>query len=168
MTTQFAPNSMSLPPPAPELGLFDGARLVGWVNGPAIGFRGFANENEAAGAAWVAYRTLARRLARRHGGPLPPIDVEPLSLAQDGDRSVVLASGRPIATLMLPGANSPTGPDSFGFEIEVPPPVTGELAMRSLGHRMDRRLGNSGVPGARGDGRPVREPLRVAARTEPA
>src|SRR3712207_2312143 len=106
MTTQLAPNSMSLPPPL-QLDLLDGARLVGWVKGPAIGFRGFANENEAAGAAWVAHRTLARRLARRHGGPVPPIDVEPLSLVQDGDRSVILASGRSIATLVRPGAGSP-------------------------------------------------------------
>lgn len=145
MTTQLAPNSMSLPPPRRDLDLFDGTRLVGWVNGTAIGFRGFANENEAAGAAWVAHRTLARRLARRHGGAMPPVDVEPLSIARDDDRVIIRASGRPIATLVLPGAESPSGPESFGFEIQVPPAAADELSVRSLAHRIYRTLRKSGA-----------------------
>jgi hypothetical protein len=165
MTTQFAPNSMSLPPP-PDLDLFDRARLVGWVRSSAVGFRGFANENEAAGAAWIAYRALARRLARRNGGPMPPIDVEPLSLARDGDRAVILARGRPIATLVLPGADSPSGPDTFGFEIEVPPPAADELSMRSLAHRIYRTLRKSGARWAMWERRRVNR-RRVAPRSQP-
>jgi hypothetical protein len=167
MTTQVVPNSMSLPPPAPDLDLFDGARLVGWVRASAVGFRGFANENEAAGAAWIAYRTLARRLARRHGGPMPPIDVEPLTLARDGDRAVILASGRPIATLVLLGADSPSGQDSFGFEIEVPPPAADELSMRSLAHRIYRALRKSGARWAMWE-RPRVTKRRVAPQGQPA
>jgi len=168
MTTDLPRNNMPLPPPDPlEISLLDGNRVVGWVKDHAVGFRGFADETEAAHAAWVAHGTVARRLERRHGGPPAPVDVEPLSLAHDGDRAVILAAGQPVATLVPPGADSLSGPDSFGFEIEVPPPVTGELALRSLAHRMYRRLRRSGVPWARWDGRSVRDPLRVAARTEP-
>jgi hypothetical protein len=148
MTTQFAPNSMSLPPPAPDLDLLDGSRVVGWVRGRALGFAGFANENEAAGAAWVAHRTLARRLARQDGGPAAPIAAEPLSLREDGDRKVILAGGRPIATLVPPRGESLTGTKWFGFEIEVPQPA-GELSVRSLAYRIYRTLRASGVRWAR-------------------
>jgi hypothetical protein len=172
MTTQLAPNTMSLPPPAqPHLDLLDGNRLVGWVRGLALGFLGFANESEATGAAWVAYRTLARRLARRHGGRPAPIDVEPLSVGQDGDRTVILASGRPIATLVLPGVDSLSGPHSFGFEIQVPHPGD-ELSMRSLAYRVYRTLRKAGVRWAISKKRRVdtrrmaapRQPVMVAAQ----
>jgi hypothetical protein len=117
MNTQFAPNSMSLPPPArPDLDLLDGNRSVGWVRGWTVGFRGFANESEAAGAARVARRALARRLARRHGRPPAPTGVEPLALSHAEDRVAILAGGQPIATLVRPGVESLSAPDSFGFE----------------------------------------------------
>jgi hypothetical protein len=32
----------------------------------------------------------------------------------------MLASGRSIGTLLRPAADSPSGPDAFGFEVEVP------------------------------------------------
>jgi hypothetical protein len=136
MTTQMAPPL--------DLDLLDGSRVVGWVRGWTVGFRGFANENEAAGAAWIAYKALARRLAHRQSGPPPPTGVEPLSLQQVGDRKVLLASGRPFATLITPSDESPSGPRSFGFEIEVPPPAD-ELSMRSLAYRIYRTLRASGV-----------------------
>jgi hypothetical protein len=161
MTTQFAPNSMSLPPPAPDLDLLDGSRVVGWVRGRALGFAGFANENEAASAAWVAHRTLARRLARRHGGPAAPIAVEPLSLQQDGERKIILASGRPIATVVPPGGDSLTGTKGFGFETQVPQPAA-ELSMRSLAYRVYRTLRASGVRWARWE-RPRVNADRLAA-----
>jgi hypothetical protein len=166
MTAQLAPNSMSLPPPAQaDLDLLDRNRLVGWVRGWALGFRGFASESEAAGAAWVAYRTLARRLARRHGGRPAPIDAEPLSLGQDGDGMVILASGRPIATLVLPGVDSLSAPDSFGFEIQGPLPAD-ELSMRSLAYRIYRTLRKSGARWAMWERRRVNQ-RRVAARRQP-
>ncbi|HEX2122315.1 MAG TPA: hypothetical protein VHL59_11790 [Thermoanaerobaculia bacterium] len=169
MTTQLTPNSTSLPPPdSLELSLVDGGRIVGWVKDQAVGFLGFANETEAAHAAWVAHRRLAQRLAHRHGGPPAPVDVEPLSLRQDGDRVVILASGEPVATLVLPAADSLSGPDSFGFEIEVPPPATDALAMRSVAHRIYHTLRGSGLPWAMWQGRRVRDPLRFAGRREQA
>jgi hypothetical protein len=136
MTTQMAPPL--------DLDLLDGSRIVGWVRGWTVGFRGFANENEAAGAAWIAYKALARRLAHRHSGPPAPVDVEPFSLKQVGDLKVLLASGRPFATLIAPSVESLSGPGSFGFEIEVPQPAD-ELSMRSLAYRIYRTLRASGV-----------------------
>ena len=136
MTTQMAPPL--------DIHLLDGSRPVGWVRGSTVGFGGFANENEAAGAAWIAYKALARRLAHRQSGPPAPTGVEPLSLEQVGDRKVLLASDRPFATLIPPSDESPSGPRSFGFEIEVPQPAD-ELSMRSLAYRMYRTLSASGV-----------------------
>jgi hypothetical protein len=166
MTTQLAPNSMSLPPPSSlALDLLDGDRAVGWISGSAVGFRGFANETEAAHAAWVAHRTLARRLARRHGGRPAPIDIEPLSIAADAERETILASGRPIAALVRPSDKSRSGPETFGFEIQVPL-TAGELAMRSKAYLMYRTLRKSGVRWAMWDRRRRVTP-RPAARTQP-
>ena len=136
MITQMAPPL--------DLDLDDGSRVVGWVRGWTVGFRGFANENEAAGAAWIAYKALARRLAYRQSGPPAPTGVEPLSVEQVGDRNVLLASGRPFATLITPSDESLGEPRSFGFEIEVPQPAD-ELSTRSLAYRIYRTLRASGV-----------------------
>ena len=79
MTAQLSPNRVALPPPL-EMDLVHAEREVGWISRDRVGFRGFADELEAAHAAWVAHRTLARRLARTHGTRPLPIDVEPLSI----------------------------------------------------------------------------------------
>lgn len=143
MTTQLAPDRIALPPPM-ALDLIDGERVVGWIADRAFGFSGFANEAEAAGAAWVAYRTVARQLARRHGTRPIPIDIEPLALARDGNREVILASNREIGTLVRPSMNSRSGQASFGFEIRMPAP-TDELTVRSFAHLAYRTLRRSGV-----------------------
>jgi hypothetical protein len=165
-TTQLAANSMSLPPPdSLAFDLLDGDRVVGWISGRAVGFRGFATEHEAAHAAWVAHRTIARQRARRHGGRPVPIDVEPLSLRQDADRAVILAGGRPVATLVRPDADSRSGPDSFGFEIEVPL-AAGELPMRSIAHHVYHTLRKSGLRWAMWNARRA-NPLAVTEQREP-
>lgn len=148
MTTMLRPetdrstNDLGLPPPAFEL--TDGDRVVGWIAGPAMGFLGFGSEIEAAHAAWVAYRTMARRRARRDGSRPVPIDSEPLSLALRGDEAVILASGRPIATLVRPGEGSRSGQDAFGFEIRVPPPASAP-DVRAMTHLVYRTLRKSGL-----------------------
>lgn len=145
MTTQLPLNNMSLPPPALlQVDLLDGNRRFGWMRDQTIGFSGFASHTEAAHAAWVAYRRLARHLARRYGGRPAPIDVEPLTLKRDGDRETILASGRPFASLVRPGVDSPSGEDWFGFEIPVPLPPD-ELTMRGIAYRMYHTLRKSGI-----------------------
>lgn len=143
MSVQLPADRLALPPP-PDLDLRDGERRVGWILGDVVGFRGFADETEAAHAAWVSYRTLARRLARTHGTRSIPIGAEPLALQRRGDAQLVVAGGRAIATLVRPGADSPSGADSFGFEIRIPPPAD-ELRVRSMGHLMYRTLRKSGL-----------------------
>lgn len=153
MTTQLVPQlsmnptgALGLPPPRldVESDLVDAGRTVGWIDGDRVGFRGFADATEAAHAAWVAWRTLARRLARSHGTRPVPIDRAALALQRQGEREVILADDRPIATLVRPGALGQDGLDTFGFEIRVPAPVD-QIRVRSMAYLMYRTLRKSGV-----------------------
>ena len=143
MSNSISPGRVGLPPPA-KWDLMDADHVVGWTTENAVGFRGFADETEAVHAAWVAHRTLARRLARTHGTRPVPVDTEPLALQRRGGQEMILASGHPIAVLVRPGADSPTGPDSFGFEVVIPSPVT-ELEIRGLAYLIYRTLRKSGL-----------------------
>ena len=152
MTTQLAPDRLGLPPPL-DLDLVDAGRTTGWIADNAVGFRGLGDETEATHGAWVAHRALARRLARTHRVRPVPVDIEPLALRRVEGKEMILASGRPIATLIRPGSDSRTG-DSFGFELRIPTPAT-ELQMRAMAYLIYRTLRKSGVrwtlwrPGAR-------------------
>ena len=76
--TKFIPGRLDVPPPL-DLDLVDAGRTTGWIADNAIGFRGFRDETEAAHAALVAQRSLARRLARTHGARTVPVGIEPLA-----------------------------------------------------------------------------------------
>ena len=147
MNASMIPSRLPEPPPiAPrafDLNLFDGDRLVGWIAPDRIGFIGFDNEVEAAHAAHVAHREVARRIAEREGRRPVPVELEPLSLRREGDESVVLASGQPIARLVSPGSDSRVG-DTFGFELLVGAPLD-ELSIRAKAHAAYRILRKSGV-----------------------
>jgi len=143
MTTQLAPHRLALPPPL-DLDLVDAGRATGWIAENAVGFRGFGDETEAAHAAWVAHRTLARRLARTHGMRPVPVDIEPLAIQRVEGKEMILASGRPIAALVRPGPDSRSGVDSFGFELLVPTPIT-ELDGRAMAYLVYRTLRKSGI-----------------------
>ena len=157
MTTHFAPHRLDLPPPS-QLDLLDMNRAVGWIDGSRVGFLGFADEQEAASAAWLAHRTISRRLARRLGIRPIPIDTEPLALAQEENREVILASGRPIATLLRPGSDSRSGPHGFGFTVNLPSPLDA-LTVRSTAYAIYRTLRKSGLRWALW----TRDPSSVAA-----
>jgi hypothetical protein len=140
MTTQLVTTQLAQPPTF-DLDLFDGERAIGWLTPHAVGFLGFANEAEAMHAAWVAHRTLARRLAHRDGRRPVPIDVEPLALTRDDG---VHAGGRRIATLMRPGAERGTGAETFGFEIAFPARLD-EVSARAKSMHIYRTLRRSGI-----------------------
>jgi hypothetical protein len=151
--TTVGPHLHDLPPPtdiatalatAPSHTLQDGDRVVGWTDGHAIGFLGFANEHEASGAAWIAYRAITRRLALYSGERPIPIDVEPLALARVGEHEMILASGVPIARLRRPHDTAWLPGGDFGFEIELGPAVS-EVRIQSLGHLAYRALRRSGA-----------------------
>jgi len=136
-TTARTPSRLPTPPPL-ALDLSHAGRSVGWVRDDAIGFRGFASNVEAAHAAWVAHRAIAQRLAKAGGRRPIPVDGERLTLIGRDDVELVVAGGRPIATLVRPGPDSRSG-DSFGFEIRVPAP-TYETRMRAMAYLAHRAL----------------------------
>ena len=152
MTTQLSPERLAVPPPyardRPDLpysmDLMDADRKVGWINGDRVGFRGFATDEEAAHAAWVAHRTLTRRLARSHNIRPVPIGTEPLVLRRHGTEELIVASGRPIAALVKPERDGRSGPDSHGFEIPIPQPAD-EVLVHSMAHLIYRTLRKSGL-----------------------
>ena len=142
MTTQLARIRTDLPPPT--LYLTDIDRTVGWVSADTLGFLGFRDEREAMNAAWIVHRTVSRTLARLHATRPTPIDIEPLSLAWQNDGELIVASGGPVARLLRPGEHSPGGPDWFGFEIVVAPPVS-DQTMREVLRLANRALRKSGT-----------------------
>lgn len=148
MTTMLSPERFAVPPPyAPDrasMDLMDADRRVGWINGDRVGFRGFATDEEAAHAAWVAHRTLTRRLARSHNLRPVPIGSEPLAVQRDGDDELIVASSGPVATLIRPELDGPAGHDSYGFELSVPQPAD-EVLVRAMAHLIYRTLRKSGV-----------------------
>lgn len=139
----MVPPHTAVPPPSRE-DLLDAGTVVGWIDGMAVGFHGFDHEDDAINAAWVGYRTLSRRFAHARGGRPIPIDTEPMSLGQSGDVELILAGGRPIATLIRPGADSASGPTSFGFELQVPTPAD-ERTMRSIARLLYRTMRRAGI-----------------------
>ena len=143
MTTHLVPDRLALPPPL-ALDLVDAGRAAGWIADNAVGFRGFGDATEAAHAAWVAHRTIARRLARTHGMRPTPVDIEPLAIRRIEAKEMILASGRPIAALVRPGPGSRSGADSFGFELMIPTPIT-ELEARAIAYLAYRTLRKSGI-----------------------
>ena len=148
MSTMLSPERLGVPPPyapdRPTMDLVDADRKVGWINGDRVGFRGFATDEEAAHAAWVAHRTMTRRLARSHNLRPVPIGSEPLALQHDGDEEVIVASSGPVATLVRPGIESAEGHDSYGFELSIPQPAN-EVLVRAMAHLIYRTLRKSGV-----------------------
>ncbi|HJU90419.1 MAG TPA: hypothetical protein VJ672_13570 [Gemmatimonadaceae bacterium] len=141
--TNRSPGRIGLPPPA-AWNLVDGDRLVGWTRDTRIGFRGFADQTEAVHAAWVAYRTLARRLARTHGMSPVPIDSARLGVHHNEERQSIVAGQSVIGTLFRPGDESPTGSESFAFEVVLPHDAD-ELEVRALAYLMYRALRKSGL-----------------------
>src|ERR1051326_2123925 len=118
-----------LPPPV-MVDLSDANQRVGWIRGDTLGFRGFADASEASQNAWVARRRLMRRHARRRGGSLAPDARVAIALQTIGGRERILADNELVATLVRPGADSLSGPDSFGFELELPT-GGGEISARA-------------------------------------
>jgi hypothetical protein len=166
---EHSTNLHALPPPG-TIELTDGDRVVGWIVENRVGFGGFATEQEAAHAAWVAYRTMARRRAWENGSRPIPIDIEPLSIHRRAESDVVVASGRDVARLVRPDTNRPATPASFGFEITLPH-ASDELTLRASGYAMYRALRRSGIRWElwrKRSAAPVRAARPIVARTKPA
>jgi hypothetical protein len=131
-----------LPPPIRHL-LHD-ERPIGWLRENTLGFFGFADAQEAMYAAWVAHRTVSRKLAPLLGVKPTPIDIEPLAIEWRNNREMIVASGRPIAELVRPGGESRSGVFWFGFTIEVPSAIDSR-AMSGIMRTAGRALLKSGI-----------------------
>ncbi|MHB1224557.1 MAG: hypothetical protein ACYC2G_11040 [Gemmatimonadaceae bacterium] len=151
-STQLHQPRFALPPPA-AMKMIDGNRHVGWVSGRLLGFRGFDSEEQAMHAAWVVYRTIARRVAWRDGRRPMPVDVEEVSLRRGPLADRIVAGRRPIATLIRPGSRSHDGPHGFGFELELPDSLD-EQSIRAKADLAYRTLRRSGVAWALWSRRP--------------
>jgi hypothetical protein len=149
----------ALPPPG-AIELTDGDRVVGWIVENRVGFGGFATEQEAAHAAWVAYRTMARRRAWENGSRPLPLDIEPVSIHRRLDSDVIAASGRDVARLVRPDESGADRPAAFGFEIALPH-AGDELMLRASGYAMYRALRRSGIRWALWR-KPTAPPVRAA------
>jgi len=143
-------------PPDFDLDMFDGDRMVGWLSPHAVGFRGFESDSEAMPAAFLAHRTLSRRLAHRDGRRPIPIAIEPLRLKSD---DTVEAAGRRIATIIRPGSDSKAGPDGVGFELTFPVAVD-ELTARAKFAHLYWALRRSGIRWSMWRAMTTRRPVR--------
>ena len=165
MNTHLIPNHLPEPPPVQrhdfQLDLLDGDRVVGWLRPDAIGFTGFANETEASHAAWVAYRALSRRLARRDGRRPVPIDTEPLRLVPEGDGRIIVASRDRVARLVEPAVTDARG-NGFGFELRLDAPMD-EVSVRAKALILYRALRRSGIRWAMWTPLPPPRPAPVRA-----
>ena len=89
-------------------------RKVGYIRGEAVGFIGFASDEEAARAACIAHRALARR--RSDAAQSAP---EEYLLGDTDEGQFVVARSGVLARLLPPDPLDEEG--SWGFEIELRP-----------------------------------------------
>ena len=139
-TPQRSSREVDVARPSLELYLMDGNRRVGWISGNAVGFRGFDDPTQAVHAAWVAHRALAHRLGTSPAWSEP----ETFALARGDDHETILVDSEPIAALVRPDSDHPSGSDSFGFEIRIPERAD-EIFPRAMAYRMYLALRKSGV-----------------------
>ncbi|HYC50352.1 MAG TPA: hypothetical protein VEB19_04500 [Gemmatimonadaceae bacterium] len=161
------PGRLPEPPPgAFNFDQVDGDRHVGWITPDTVGFRGFGNDVEAAHAAWLAHRAIARRIAQREGGRVPPIDSEPLTIHHDRDGDFVYASNRRVARLLAPDAKQRWG-NSHAFELQLDAPRD-EVTMRAKAHLAYRTLRRSGTRWAMwlAEVKPIEIPQEVPMRQD--
>ncbi len=115
-------------------------REIGWVEGRTVGFRGFADADEARAAATTAYNALTGWVARQARAQPPPHRVHRLSVRREGTVEWLTLGGVRIGRLRRFGADDvPGAADDVGFEIHLPTRVAGELAL-SAAKVIDRAL----------------------------
>lgn len=92
---------------------------VGWINGRAIGFRGFATELDAMAGAVTAWRALQGVLRRQYSGwPSYQPSFDMLRLVHDGAYEWFADGTAPIARLIRPKRRARDL--TFGIELVLP------------------------------------------------
>ena len=139
-------SASTLHPLPPLLELHDADRLVGWIDGDVVRFRGFGSERSAAHAAAVAHDAMRRRLARGNRATASETEADLGTIRRATDRANATANGRPVASVLRPFLDriDGNGAGDFAFEVRVPPPID-ELRMRGMAYVMYRALRSSGI-----------------------
>jgi hypothetical protein len=118
---------------------------IGWVEGRAVGFRGFSTKDHAMQAARVGHSALQGWLEReRHAGPLAGVGGA-LRTRRDGRLHWITVGGSAIGRLVEPTTHAPVGANTFGFELLLPPsvnPVGGISAAQVIWHALKRGEGS--------------------------
>ena len=92
---------------------------IGWINGRAIGFRGFANESDAKEGAVAAWRALDLVLRRQYPGwPSYAPALDELQLVHDGAYEWIADGTAPIARLIRPQRRAYDL--TYGIELVLP------------------------------------------------
>lgn len=92
---------------------------IGWINGRAIGFRGFATEGDAKEGAVAAWQALDLVLRRQYPGwPSYTPALDELQLVHDGAYEWFADGTSPIARLVRPQRRAYD--TTFGIELVLP------------------------------------------------
>ena len=128
-----------------------GGERVGWADGRAVAFAGFASTDEAQRAAGAAYDALRPWLARQRraaaltGGPAA------LRSQRDGRQTRLTLGGVAVGRVLRPTDTARWG-SGYGFELMLPPgltPVVGMTAARLVHAALARRTAPQELESAR-------------------
>jgi hypothetical protein len=116
---------------------------IGWIEGRAIGFRGFDSAKDAHQAAGTAYGALRGWLARqRRMELLPGSRRAALQTRRDGGVTWLTLGGRAIGRIVEPHERNPFGQGGYGFELDMPAllkPVNTLSAAQVIDVALERR-----------------------------
>ncbi len=116
---------------------------IGWVEGRAIGFRGFESAKDARQAASAAYGVLRDWLARQRRMDLLPGSRKTVLDTRREDGMTWLTLGDvAIGRIVEPHERDPLGDGGYGFELDVPPviqPVNAISAAQVIDATLSRR-----------------------------
>ncbi|HEX6597712.1 MAG TPA: hypothetical protein VF034_00190 [Gemmatimonadaceae bacterium] len=117
---------------------------VGWINGRAIGFRGFATEAAAKDGAVAAWRALDLVLRRQYPGwPSYAPALDDLQLVHDGAYEWFADGTAPIARLIRPQRRAYDL--TFGIELVLPSYASEGVAITAA-HAVGAALESSAPP----------------------
>lgn len=117
--------------------LYRGDREVGWVENRAVGFIGFASDEEAMRAATTAYDALCGWLARQRRQDAAPRRGRRLRVRSEGGERELVLGDAPIGRLLSGAADHAPDATSHGFELLLPPRVGAAL---TVAHILDQAL----------------------------
>ncbi len=94
---------------------------IGWIEGQAVGFRGFDSAKEARRAAGAAYGAFRGWLARQRRMDLVPGSRRAfLQARRDGGITWLMLGDVPVGRIVEPHERDPLGEGGYGFELDLP------------------------------------------------